>query len=130
MQVTPNFDEAVSFENVEPGVYNARIDKVEPKTSKAGTPYLQWGMVIFGATGAMEKFNNRRISTMTMMEGKGAGRLQELLKATVGLPEKGQGFDTDALLGKEVTVTLVKSIKPDGSEGWPDVKSIKAYLPF
>ena len=130
MNITPNFDEAVTFENVPPGVYNARFDKVEQKTSKAGAQYLSWGLVIFGATGAAAQYNNRRISTMTMVEGKGAGRLQELLKATIGLPDKGASFDPNDVLGKEVQVTLVKNIKPDGSEGWPDVKTIKAIIPF
>lgn len=129
MLVTPNFDEAVEMKPLLPGIYSARVIKHESTHSKKGDPMIKWTMVIFGATGDMKSANDREISAYTMMTGKGAGKLRDMLKAT-GLPYDGSPFDPDEASGKEVQITLKKNLMKDGSEGFPDVTHITTYVPF
>ena len=123
MRVTPDFSEAVDFgEQVPAGVYKARIDGFESKTSKtSNNPYIQWKAVLFGIEGELKRFNNRTVSFNTMTTGKGAGTLKSLLRATIGEPRP---FDTTELVGKEVQLTLVDNRRDDGTMGWPEVKAI------
>jgi len=125
--ITPDFSEMIEFDDaqVPPGVYNVRVDSWEKKTSKAGNDYLNWKLVIFGAEDDLAKQNNRVLFLITMLSGKAAGKLKEFLTAALGtIPPK--GFNPDALVGKELQVRCVKNIRPDGTEGFPEIKSIKA----
>lgn len=124
MQITPDFTEAQEKTQIPAGVYNVRVDSCEQKTSQKGAKYLSWKLVIFGAEGTYAKQNNRPVFLTTMTSGPGAGILQTFIKATLGTV--GASFNTDDLLGKELQVTLVDRVKPDGTPGWPEVKAMKA----
>lgn len=129
--ITPDFSEAVEATPIPDGVYNARITeaKVE-KAKKSGDAFLKWKLTIFGAEGDAAKYNGWPVFYNTMIGGKGAGMLKTLIKAATGVEPAG-AFDTDELLGKEVTLTLKQRMQEDGTPAaWPDVKSVKAYLPF
>ncbi len=120
--VTPDFSEVSESKPVPPGVYSARITDCESKTSKAGNPMLNWKLELFGNP----DINNRIVFTSTMISGKGAFRLQELYKAATGEAISDRsGFNTDALIGKEVQVTLVEGRDQEGNvRSFPDVKAI------
>jgi hypothetical protein len=122
--ITPDFNEAQEQDQIPAGVYNARVNGVEQKTSKAGAAYLSWKLVIYGAEGEYARQNNRPVFLTTMTSGKGAGILKSFIKATIGTV--GASFNTDDLLGKELQITLVSRNKPDGTPGWPEVKAMKA----
>lgn len=123
MQITPDFSEAVESSNViTPGLYKARVEGVEQKTSKAGAPYLKWTMSIFGAEGNNARYNNFKLWHTTMLSGKGAGILRDFLTATLG---EARQFQTDEVLGKEVSV-LVKIRRLEDGKEVNDVGSVKA----
>lgn len=123
--ITPDFSEAVGFDAVPPGVYNVRVGGYEQKTSQKGDAYLSWKLMIFGAEGDFAAANNRTLFLTTMLKGKGAGILKSLLQAAIPDYQPGQAFDPDAIVGAELKVTAQKNIKPDGSEGSPNVANIK-----
>lgn len=118
--ITPDFSEVT--EGVPPGVYSARITDCEQRTSKTGNPYLNWKLELFGSPGV----NNQTIFHMTPVTGKGAFRLQELYKAATGEAiGKGKPFNTDMLISKEVQVTLIAGVDPQGNpRKFPDIKAV------
>jgi len=122
--ITPDFSEVQERSQVPAGVYNVRVDSCEQKTSKAGNNYLSWKLIIFGATGEYAKQNNRPLFLTTMIEGKAAGTLQQFIRACLGTV--GATFNTDDLIGKELQVTAVDRMQPDGRQGFPEIKSMKA----
>lgn len=121
--IKPDFSEVQSA--VAPGVYAARIKECESKESKKGSTYLNWKLELFGNP----EINDRVIFLATPVTGKGAFRLKELYKAAMGedLDENGQ-FDTDSLITREITVTLVEGKDQDGNvRSFPDVKAVAPY---
>lgn len=121
MLIEPDFTEV--SQPVAPGVYSARLKEVEAKTSQKGGTYLNWKIELFGHPDV----NNRIVFMATPVTGKGAFRLQELYKAAMGedLDMKNPSFDTESLIGREVTVTLVPGKDQDGNvRPFPDVKSV------
>ena len=125
MLITPDFTEATESQPIPPGVYKTRITDCETKTSKKGSKYLNWKLSIFGAEGAFSSQNNRPVFMITMLDGKGAGRLKDLAKAALGtVPDQ---WDTDAFLGKEVEVVLTERRDETGAvSSFPDVKTVRA----
>lgn len=127
MSITPDFSEAVEFDDsqVPPGIYKVRVDSFTNKVSKEKEiPYIQWKLVIFGASGELERQNNRPVFLSTMLKGPGTGVLKQFLKATLGeMPTHFEEGWTNNLIGRECQVTLTKNIRPDGTEGFPNVKS-------
>ena len=128
MLVTPDFSEIVEQQNesIADGIYTARIEGVEQKTSKAGAPMLSWKLVIFGADGELARFNNWTVFYTTMLGGKGAGMLKSFYRAATKTDLKG-AFDATELYGKEVQITLQSRLNPDGTPNrWPNVTAIRS----
>jgi hypothetical protein len=124
MLVKPDFSEVSGNDPVPPGTYSARIKECEQRESKAGNPYLNWKLELFGTP----EVNNRVVFHMTMVKGKAAFRLQELYSAATGeqISDK-TGFDTDMLIGKEITVTLTEAKDQEGNvRPFPEVKAVAA----
>lgn len=109
---------------VQPGTYSARIKDGEVKTSQKGSQYINWKLELFGSP----EVNNRVVFMSTPVAGKGIFRLAELYKAATGEEiDKTAQFDTDMLIGKEVTATLVAGVDQNGApRQFPDVKSVTA----
>jgi len=126
MLITPNFEEAVEFVATPPGIYKARITSHEVKTSQKGDTYVNWTWTLFGAEGDYAKYNGREVKGITMVTGKGAGRLKELLTVCGLEAVSGQAFDPSSLYGKEALLTLKSRTMPDGTvSNYPDIAAIK-----
>lgn len=121
--VEPDFSESVD-KAIIPGTYNARIQQAEVKTSQAGNKYVKWTLSIFGCEGDSSVYNNRYVWHNTMLTGRGAGMLKKFVKAATG--EEPQGaFDTDALVGRELSITLKERLNDDGTvSDYPDVAAV------
>lgn len=118
MEIQADFSEVATLA---PGTYKARLTKCENLVSKKGGQYLKWTLETFGSDDA--KNNNKKVFHNTMTSGPGAGGLKRLLAATVG-PVDGS-FDTDALLGKEVSITVVQGTDQHGNvSDFPEVKAV------
>jgi hypothetical protein len=124
-RIVPDFSEAVGG-IIPTGTYPIRVMAAESTTSKkSGAPMIKWTLAIFGAEGDMARYNNRDFNYWTMVNGKGAGRLQEFLRA-LNVNEK--DFDTDELTGKEALAVLVEGKTENGEPSMrPEVKAIKKY---
>lgn len=107
---------------VQPGVYAARVKDGEIKTSKAGNTYVNWKLELFGTP----EVNNRVVFLSTPTGGPGIFRLAELYKAATGQEmDRNAPFDTDMLISREVTVTLVEGKDQNGNpKQFPDVKAV------
>lgn len=125
MRIVPDFTELVDLQPIPDGVYKARILAVEEKKSKAGNDYLNWKAQIFGAEGELEKFNNRLVFIMTMVNGSNSSL--KLLKQMMTLKGVGPEFDTDDILGLECELVCQSKPNEDGTPRInPDVKRIQA----
>lgn len=110
------------------GTYNVNVVDAEHKTSKAGNPYLRWQFTVFG--NAETKYNGQAIWHSTPTTGKGAFRLLQLFKAATGerLDKTATKIDPQAILGKQLTITVVNSHDQDGNpNGFTEVKSVATY---
>lgn len=129
--ITPDFSES-SDAPWQEGIYNARIEGAEVKTSQKGNTYVRWTLSVFGAEGEYAKFNNRKVWHNTMCSGKAAGMLKKFVKAATGeAPAEGKGLDTDALIGREVSLTITQGYDQDGNvSDFPEVKAVNAVQQY
>ena len=129
-EITVDLSEAVELGGVVPGKYGARVSGAEVKTTNAGTgQYVKWEMTIFGAEGELARYNNHKVWHNTMTSGKGAGMLKKFVKAATGQELTGN-LDTDAVLGKEVLVTLKEGKRDGVPTGYPEVVAVNPFQPF
>lgn len=113
--ITPNTSEQLDLTPMEPGPKTARINAVEATKSKKGTPMLVLDLTV--TDGDQERPRKDWVVT----EGPGSSKFDQLLRA-IGMPDladayknnTGEGFDTDTLLGQEVTVITDKSLDNKG----------------
>lgn len=120
--ILPDFSEAADYSTVEPGVYKTRVIESEVKTSAKGNTYINWKLEIFGAEGEMSKFNKRTLFAMTMTSGAAAGKLKDFAKACGRNLESGKPFSKETFHGCELMIQAEKNIKPDGTEGFPNIR--------
>src|SRR3990172_1730710 len=119
--IQPDFSEVL--EALPEGTYQAKIVDAEVKQSKAGNTYVRWQMSVFGADDT--RCNGKSVWHSTPVTGKGAFRLQQLVKAGTGVPASGQ-FDTSDLMGRDVLITVVDGIDQNGEKsGYPEVKAVR-----
>lgn len=108
------------------GEYKANVVDCEMKTSKAGNAYLRWQLTAFDCADA--RFNNQSVWMTTPTSGKGAFRLMQLYKAATGekLDNQVTTLDPQKILGKQLWVTVVKSLDQNGGEtGFMEVKAVR-----
>lgn len=122
-EIIANFDEAVEFEAVPTGVYNATIKSVTPKRAgekaqNPGAPMLDWCFVITDEG----ELKNRLVFRNTMMTGKGSGFLKAFLKGIgESVAAKGDNkLKPSEWIGRAVVIDVGPSNLKDRSE----VKSV------
>lgn len=126
--ITPDFTEVETRPQwtTPEGTFKARIFDAQETTSKEGNPYIKWTLKLFGCEETAAQWNDLTVFYNTPTTGKGAFRLQNLMKAIQG-DARSVPFDTQDYLGKEIQVLLVKRVMPDGSiSKYPDVKTVSA----
>lgn len=108
------------------GDYKVNVVDCEMKTSKAGNPYLRWQFTAFDCPDA--RYNGQSVWHSTPTTGKGAFRLMQLYKAAVGtkLDNTVTSIDPQKILGKQILVTVVKSLDQNGADtGFSEVKAVR-----
>lgn len=118
MLVVPDLTECK--DTVGPGVYKARIldatmGEWAATDSRKAIQFVNWRLTTFGEV--EDKNNGRSIFAKTPLAGGGAFKIRDLYKAATGEEYKPGGFDTDQLLGKEVSAIVTTDQK-----GYQDVK--------
>lgn len=118
--IQPNFDELASLS---PGQYTVSIAECDVKESKKGAQYLKWKFETIDCD--EPKDNGQSIWTNTMITGRGAFRFKDLYTAATGEEfDATAEFDTDMLLGKELSVGIVDGVDQQGNKsGYPEVKT-------
>lgn len=110
---------------ITPGEYKVRVVGSEVgewtgKDGKPNTPYINWTLETIG--GEKPADNGRKIWHRTPVAGKGAFKFANFYKATTGQTyERGQGFDTEMLMGRELAVIVDIT-----AEGYTEIKGEKA----
>lgn len=125
--ICPDFSEAVEVasEPMPVGAYNARITAAEQKTSQAGNPYLKIKFTVFGAEGALARYNNWPVFGNFMLSGKGAGNTKALLTAIYGA-EIPSSLQSEDIMGKEVVVSIKyeKDQRTGETSQYPAIKAV------
>lgn len=123
MRIEADFSEAL---DINPGTYHVRVVGAEVGVwEKSGTPYVRWELELFGTDSALD---GRKMKQSTPAAGKGAFRLKRLYKAAVGEDAPTDGFDTEDVLGKEMTVVVDWGTDKAGNQtDFPEVKSFGSY---
>lgn len=98
--VTPDFEE----KRLIPGWHNGVVIGAEVRTSKAGKPYVLWGI-------SVESHNLR---FMTGLSGKGAQALRALVRATYNPAYDAGEVDTGLVVGHPVRCNVVEEPGEDG----------------
>lgn len=124
IQIT-NEEQSTGFELAFPGTYQATLNDPTQGAGPKG-PYVKWGVDLLGVDRNSEgvplagKKVGRIFETTTLMEGK-RWRLSQMAKAAGLNPSN---FDTDELIGKQVTVVV--DVEKD--EGYAPRNVIKKFL--
>lgn len=115
-KVTLDMSEAQDFSPVPVGTFQARISDVQLKTSKAGNGYAAVTFELWGNVNAASVVNGRKLWLNAPYSGKGAGIFKGLFEAATRerLASNLLELDTDALLGKDVVVTVKHELDPNG----------------
>ena len=101
-----------------------RVMSAEVKEWSSGVPYVNWKLETFGADDP--GLNGKTVYYSTNLSGKGVFTLQNLFKAATG-EDLGGEFDTEALVGREVKVTLGEDVDRDGNvRPYLGVKAVRA----
>ncbi|MBT9168105.1 MAG: hypothetical protein DDT19_01450 [Syntrophomonadaceae bacterium] len=93
------------FEKIEPGVYLARVKKIEQRMSQAQKPYLNWVFVIIGGD-----YDGRNVFYMTSLAPNALWKLKDVLAKAFGYSRRDLAgefdLDTEALIGEEIAVVI------------------------
>ncbi len=117
--IKPDFSEIA--DSITAGTYRVRVKKGEVKEWPNGGQYINWELETYGDEKAQN--NGRKTYAKTSVSGKGAFMLQAMYRAATGKALTGE-FDTEELVGKELSVTLVDGINRQSGEptGYVEVK--------
>lgn len=106
--VTPDLSDVQ--DPFEPGEYKVRVtgykfDEWPPKDGRPSTKYVNWELSTFSESET--KNNGRKLFHRTPLNGGGAFRIQRFYSACTGEQlKKGESFDTDMLMGRELAVVV------------------------
>lgn len=125
-RVNVNLSDSKGFDPVPAGPYNVSITKAEPRQTAAGQAALNWTLTIQEGD-----FTGQNLFLFTMLEGKGTFKTKELLIAAgLDCSEDQLDFDTDDLLGIDITVTVSQEMV-NGRDGETKiVNKIDSILPY
>lgn len=123
-EINVDLSQVEDFAPIPDGVYPARVVDSKVKTGKdSGKTFVEWTFELFNCENSA--FNSRRVWDNTMVEEKAAFRLKNLVKATTGESQIPKQWNTDALHGREVLLTLATETKGE----YTNVR-VKAYQPL
>ena len=109
---------------LKPGVYRARVQRIEPYTTQKGKSAIN---VFWETAGNSDPNNNGgQVRQLVMMEGKGAFRFDEIIEAFTGEEYKGEPVESEKLVGREAELVLAWQVDQDQkvSDKWTQVESV------
>ena len=116
---------ATDFEPVPPGLYTAKLEKIEEATSAHGT-YYRWQFVIEDEGGQEDRKVYANISDKFGPQSKARRWCEQMTGRAI---RKGEQFDTDALLGRSYHIMVSNTHEDERGRVYDNVENVHCIRP-
>ena len=116
---------ATDYEPVAPGLYTARLEKIEEATSQHGT-YYRWQFVIEDKGELESRKVYANVSDKFGPQSKARRWCEQMVGRTI---RKGEQFDTDALLGQSYHIMVSNSPEDERGRVYDNVENFHRIRP-
>jgi hypothetical protein len=116
---------ATDFEPVAPGLYTARLEKIEEATSQHGT-YYRWCFVIQDEGEQQDRKVYANVSDKFGPQSKARRWCEQMVGRAI---RKGEQFDTEVLLGKSYHVMITNTPEDERGRVYDNVENVHRIRP-
>ena len=116
---------ATDYEPVPPGLYTARLDKIEEATSQHGT-YYRWCFVIEDRSEQEDRKVYANVSDKFGPQSKARRWCEQMIGRAI---RKGEQFDTDALLGQSYHIMVANTPEDERGRVYDSVENVHKIRP-
>jgi hypothetical protein len=116
---------ATDFEPVAPGLYTARLEKIEEATSQHGT-YYRWCFVIQGEGEQQDRKVYANVSDKFGPQSKARRWCEQMVGRAI---RKGEQFDTEVLLGKSYDIMVTNTPEDERGRVYDNVENVHRIRP-
>jgi hypothetical protein len=113
---------ATDYEPVPPGLYTAKLEKIEEATSAHGT-YYRWQFVIKEEGEHEDRKVFANVSDKFGPQAKARRWCEQMIGRAI---RKGEQFDTDALLGQSYHIMVTNSTEDERGRVYDNVENVHA----
>jgi hypothetical protein len=116
---------ATDYEPVPPGLYTAKLEKIEEATSQLGT-YYRWQFVIEDEGEQEDSKVYANVSDKFGPQSKARRWCEQMIGRAI---RKGELFDTDALLGQSYHVMISNTPEDERGRVYDNVENVHKVRP-
>ena len=116
---------ATDFEPIPPGLYTARLEKIEEATSQHGT-YYRWCFVIVDESEHEGRNVYANVSDKFGPQSKARRWCEQMSGRAI---RRGEQFDTDVLLGKSCHITITNTPEDERGRVYDSVENVHRARP-
>jgi hypothetical protein len=116
---------ATEYEPVPPGLYTARLEKIEEATSQHGT-YYRWQFIIEDEGELEERNVYANVSDKFGPQSKARRWCEQMIGRAI---RKGEQFDTDALLGRSYHIMVSNTPEDERGRVYDNVDNVHRIRP-
>jgi len=116
---------ATDFEPVPPGLYTARLEKIEEATSQHGT-YYRWCFVIEDKGEQEDRKVYANVSDKFGPQSKARRWCEQMIGRAI---RKGEQFDTEVLLGKSYHAMITNTPEDERGRVYDNVENVHRIRP-
>jgi hypothetical protein len=120
-KIVPTYT-ATDYEPVPPGLYTAKLEKIEEATSQHGI-YYRWSFVIEDEGEQEDRKVYANVSDKFGPQSKARRWCEQMIGRAI---RKGEQFDTDALLGKPYHVMVSNTPEDEHGRVYDNVENVHA----
>jgi hypothetical protein len=116
---------ATDYEPVAPGLYTARLEKIEEATSQHGT-YYRWCFVIQDEGEQQDRKVYANVSDKFGPQSKARRWCEQMVGRAI---RKGEQFDTEVLLGKSHDIMVTNTPEDERGRVYDNVENVHRVRP-
>jgi hypothetical protein len=116
---------ATDYEPVAPGLYSARLEKIEEATSLHGT-YYRWCFVIEDEEQLEERKVYANVSDKFGPQSKARRWCEQMIGRAI---RKGEQFDTDTLIGRSYHIMVTNTPEDERGRVYDNVENVHRIRP-
>jgi hypothetical protein len=116
---------ATDFEPVAPGLYTARLEKIEEATSQHGT-YYRWCFFIQDEGEQQDRKVYANVSDKFGPQSKARRWCEQMVGRAI---RKGEQFDTEVLLGKSYDIMVTNTPEDERGRVYDNVENVHRIRP-